>query len=205
MPSSKIPQRGFGAIEGFLVVVVVGIIAGVAWLMYRHYQAAIQTRSTSTVARSALENSTTTKTRATAQQPTTNRNVVKIPELGIQMTVPSDIKDLTYQVRTVTLRDGKQATLALFSTQSLTALDPNCDTSAGPLGSLERVDGQYPDFSNGQYDPLDYGELVKQLPTFFISAGAPNAPCSASASVSGTAAGFRGEFGAAEATIQQLS
>ena len=57
--------------------------------------------------------------------PPANQNVVKIPELGIQMTVPNDIKDLTYQVSTVMLRNGKQATLAMFSTKALTVLDSN--------------------------------------------------------------------------------
>src|SRR5205085_3038026 len=99
-----------GVVQGLLILVVVCLIAGSAWLTYSNYQTAHQAKSTSNAASSALANSTTTKTRATTQQPIANQNVVKIPELGIQMTVPNDIKDLTYQVSTVTLRNGKQAT-----------------------------------------------------------------------------------------------
>lgn len=207
MLNRKIEQRGFGAIQILLILAVAGVIASAAWLTYSRYQIAHQTKSTSNAARSALANSTTTKTQAITQQPTANQNIMKLPELGIQMTIPNDIKDLTYQLSTVTLRNGKQATLAMFSTKTLTTLDSKCDARSGPLGSLYRVDGQYPDFSSGSVPgaPIDYGALVKQYPTFYISAGAPNAPCSASMSVNGTAGGFRGEFGMAEPTIQQLN
>ena len=125
MLKREVEQRGFGAIQVLLVLIVVCVIASAVWLTYSHYQTAHQAKPTSNAASSALANSTTTKTRATTQQPTANQNVVKIPELGIQMTVPNDIKDLTYQVSTVMLRNGKQATLAMFSTKALTVLDSN--------------------------------------------------------------------------------
>ncbi len=128
---------------------------------------------------------------------------VKIPELGIQITVPDDIKDLRYRVITVTLSNGKQATIAYFSTASLTALDPGCGTNFGPLGTLERVNGQLP--SDYQTHPLTYGQLVKQFPTFFISAGWPQAGCSTNSTAQGFASTGKTEFGPAESTIQQLN
>ncbi len=128
---------------------------------------------------------------------------VNISELGIQITVPDDIKDLRFKVSTVTLSNGKQATLALFSTASLIALDSGCGTSFGPLGSLEKVNGQFP--SDYQAHPLAYGQLVKQFPTFYISAGFPNAACSTSATINGDSISDKSEFVAAESTIQQLN
>jgi len=111
---------------------------------------------------------------------TTNKNIVKIPELGIQLTVPDDIKDLTYKIGKTTLRNGNPATYAMFSTASLTAAEPSCGTSFGPFGSLERANGQYPSFTGSNPTPgapIDYGVLEAQFPMFYISAGFPQAAC----------------------------
>ena len=50
-------------------------------------------------------------------------NVVKIPELGVQISVPDSLKDLTYDARDVTLPNGQPAKIAYFSTAALTKAD----------------------------------------------------------------------------------
>ncbi len=45
MLNRKMEQRGFGAIQGLLVLVVVCVIAGAAWLTYSRYQTAHQANS----------------------------------------------------------------------------------------------------------------------------------------------------------------
>lgn len=139
----------------------------------------------------------------TAHNSTTARPaVVEIPGLVIKISVPTDIKDLTYKTSIVKLRNGNRATVAKFTTKSLIDLDPRCSTSFGPLGSLEKADGQYP--SNDQYAVLDYGRLVKQFATFYITAAQPNAACSTSTSVAATASMFESQFASSVSTIQQL-
>ncbi|SRR6266566_2909770 len=203
MSNREVKQRGFGAIRGVAFLVVAGVIASVAWLAYSHNQKAHQVMQTSSAASLTPATTSTAKTPVLAQQAAAvaNQNVEKIPELGIQITVPDDIKDLKYQVSTVTLKNGSQATLAFISTAALTALDSNCGTGFGALGSLERANGQYP--SNDQLAGFKYGVLVKQFPTFYISAGFPNAACSKKASASAAAIKFKSEFITAESTIQQ--
>jgi len=203
MSNHEIKQRGFGAIRGVAFLVVVGVIAGGAWLAYSHYQKAHQVTQTSSAASLTPATISTAKTPVLAQQAAAvaNQNVEKIPELGIQITVPDDIKNLNYQVSTVTLRNGQQATLAMFTTATLTGLDSGCSASNGPLGSLEKANGQYP--SSDQYAALDYGRLVKQFPTFYVAAGVPNAACSTKASAKAAASKFKGEFATAQSTIQQ--
>lgn len=127
--------------------------------------------------------------------------VENIPELGIQITVPEDIQDLTYQIGTVKLLNGHMATIAKFSTKTLTSLNASCSASFGPLGSLEKVAGDYP--SNDKFAMLDYGTLVKQFATFYIASGTPNASCATTASVAETTAKLRNEFSASTSTIQQ--
>ncbi len=47
MLNRKIEQRGFGVIQGLLILVIVCLIAGSAWLTYNHYQKAHQVNSSS--------------------------------------------------------------------------------------------------------------------------------------------------------------
>jgi len=203
MSNREVKQRGFGATKGILFLVVAFVIAGGAWLAYSYNQKAHQAKQVNSAAAVATANTSTAKSPVVAQQAATvaNQKVEQIPELGIQITVPDDIKDLKYQVSTVTLKNGQPATLAMFSTAALIALDSHCGTSFGPLGSLEKVNGKYP--SSDQYAALDYGRLVKQFSTFYISTGVPNAACSTNATANTGASKFKTDFASSESTIQQ--
>ena len=205
MLDRKSKQTGFGAVLGLLLVVVVCAVVGAGWLTYSHYHKLNQVKQTTNAATTPSSTPSTTKTPVTVKQSTTvaNQNVVKIPELGIQITVPDSIKDLTYQVHTGTLQNGNQATFAFFSTAALTAADAYCGPGAAPLGSLEEASGQYP-----SSDPLavgKYGQLVKQFPTFYISHGVPQGACSTNSTISGDAGGGKSAFEAALTSMQQSS
>jgi hypothetical protein len=50
MPGLNIKREGFGAVLGLLLLVVVCVVAGSAWLMYGHYQKAHQAKQTSNAA-----------------------------------------------------------------------------------------------------------------------------------------------------------
>jgi Tfp pilus assembly protein PilE len=205
MSNREVKQRGFGVVRGVAFLVVAGIIVSVAWLAYSNYQNTHHVKQANNAAVSTSANASTSMAPTVAQQAANiaNQNVVKLPELGIQISVPNDIKDLKYQVHTGALRNGNQATFAFFTTAALTGLDSDCSASSAPLGSLEKANGQYP--SGDQYAALDYGRMVKQFPTFYISAGLPQAACSTHASVNAAAIKFKHEFTTAESTIQQLN
>src|SRR6266567_8288304 len=99
MSNREIKQRGFGAVRGVAFLVVVGVIASGAWLAYNHYQQAHQVKQANNAAVTTPTSTPTEKTPVLAQQAAAaaNLNVEKIPELGIQITVPNDIKNLKYQ------------------------------------------------------------------------------------------------------------
>lgn len=175
-------QSGSGLVAVVLGCAAVIILGTVGWSVYQHN-------------RTEPAHASTTSTQTSSKQPKKNKSTtpatqvtIRIPELGIQITVPAFIQDLTYRTSIVTLRDGNKATLAMFSTKALAALDSSCGTSFGPLGSLEKANGQYPTQNQDPTNVLDYGQLVKQFPTFYIAAGYPNAACSLPASAGSAAA-----------------
>ena len=190
-------QSGFSVIEVVVAVAAIAIIGVAGWFVYQHNRVKVS---------DAAAGGQTTNQGTNQQQSTTPpaaTTVVKIPELGIQITVPNDMKDLTYSVKTLTMKDGSQSPTAFFTTSALTALDANCAGVNTPLGTLGRDEGQYP--SGDPTAALDYGQLVKQFPTFYIAAGYPNGTCSTKSSVAASVNKFKAEFEAALPTIEALN
>lgn len=103
--------------------------------------------------------------------------VFKFTELGIQMTIPESIKDLTYSVTSGKLTSGQDSVTAYVSTSSITKLDKNCSQS---LGALSKVSGQYPPSPNPENSA---GTLVKQFSSFYIGYTHPQSTCSFDTSV----------------------
>ena len=105
----------------------------------------------------------------------TDQNIVKITELGIQITVPDSLKDLAYRTRTT----NSTSLTADFSTQTLIGKDANCGddgtSETPPLGALSKTSGQYP--TNPTIENTN-GSLVKQFSTYYIGYSSPQAVCS---------------------------
>lgn len=191
-------QSGFSLIEAVIVVVAIGILATAGWFVYQHNRAKVTDAATG--------NQTTNQNQQTGTTtPPANQNTVKVPELGIQLTVPAEIKDLTYKIgHSGAFKNGQNGVDALFSTTSLTAVDSKCGTDFGPLGVLTMGAGQYP--SDDPTAAIDYGgNLVKQFPTFFISYTGPQAGCSENGTALNHMNKFKDDFQAALPTIQALN
>ena len=172
-------QSGFGPIGIISIITAVVIIAGAGFTVYARHK---NVNTKKVAAATATQTNTGQPASTTTTQPAPSLNVIKVPELGIQITVPDSIKDLIYKVGTATLHDARQETYVEFSTTALTTADSSCGTSFGPLGSLAKITGQYPTSFSDSDPPIEYGQLVKQFPTFFISASFPNGGnCSSSA------------------------
>ncbi|MEO8785021.1 MAG: hypothetical protein ABI221_01730 [Candidatus Saccharimonadales bacterium] len=107
---------------------------------------------------------------------TPSLNVIKIPELGIQITVPDSLKDLTYTISNSKLTNGQSFTSADLTTKSLLASDPACTTAKWPLGSITKVTGTYP---SKPTNDIAAGQLVKQFTGYYIGNVTPQSSCSA--------------------------
>lgn len=111
---------------------------------------------------------------APTQKP--NENVITIKELGISITVPDSIKDITYAYGGF---GPGSAEMVNLSTKALTDKSPTCRAygTSPPLGGLSKVAGTY---VKGAPHALD---LVKQFKTYYIGHSSPHAVCDLQADI----------------------
>jgi hypothetical protein len=161
-------EQGLGVIEMMLVFVITALIVVVGWYLYNDDH------------RKPLSS-----TISTAKTSTSSMSVFKIPQLGVEFTVPSTIKDVVYTVDpSRMLSTGQKVQSVSLSTETLTRLDADCsDTGATPpLGTISKTAGKYPTNPDVALNNAS-GALVKQYSTFYIAWNSPQANCSSSMSI----------------------
>lgn len=117
------------------------------------------------------------KTASQTQQTDTTGNTLKITELGISITLPDAAKDATYSYAGKTTSAGVDRSTVTLSTKTLTDFDVACSSFGGapPLGTLNKVTGQYPKDANAQ---TTSGTLIKQFSGYYIVYSSPQSVCS---------------------------
>jgi hypothetical protein len=186
----KDDQKGFGAVEGTIILFVVGLISFSGWYVYHH-------RKTGDAIYRSAANAGAVVTAPTKSNTTTKE--VKISEFGVKLTVPVTLKSLIYKIMTVDYSGSGINTLgsyptAFFSTKELdSAENGSCslksatERSIAPLGYLTRATGQYstdvspPPGAIVKY-PADSasnptGTLIKQFPDFYLAFRSPDHGC----------------------------
>jgi hypothetical protein len=163
----RLNNKGFSHVVLVSVLVYVLIAAGA--IVYKNVYKN-QLKSTTSVV--------TTTTSATVKNPTStarpNQNVVKILELGIQITVPDSIKSIKYAVN----YDGYGSDNSHYPTANFT-VSTGCS-----IGTLAKINGQYDVVTKNINTPI--GGLVMQSSTYFISSGHPQAACSDNTAIENT-------------------
>ena len=200
--SRREQQAGFSIVIVLAVVAVFAILGTGGWIVYQHNRVKVTDAAANSTS-STVQKTTTTQSAQTTS--TANESVINIPELGIQITVPNDIKDVSYKIGTATLNDGRKETFASFTTKALSAIDAGCDEKFGPLGTLAKIDGQYPASFSDSNPAMAYGVLIKQYSGSFLSSFSPQAACSHNSSALSSSSKFKSEFQASYSSIQQLS
>jgi len=209
MAKYKSNQGRAGIMFIILVMAVIGVITIAGWFVYIRTGQHETQDTTSVPSASKLSDAKETETKKVELEPSATepgKNLVKIPELGVQLVIPDGIKDLTYKAWTAGEVQGRPAASAKFSTASLIALDARCDPEFGPLGYISTVQGQYPGDPKDVNDIDKYGLLYKQLSTIYVIAGAgAQAACAPDNKAAMTAANvYTSEFSAAKATIEPM-
>jgi cytoskeletal protein RodZ len=211
VPKDVKNKAGFSTIEALLIIVIIALLAFVGGFVWHSKQTADKTL---TAATSSSSSSSTVKQQAKATTPTSpsatqaaSTTVFKIPELGIEITVPNAIKDIVYTVNPPgTLSTGQQAQSVTLSTQTLTNLDADCSVSGGApaLGTVSKVTGQYP--TNPDVDSNNVsGGLVEQFPSYYIGWNSPQAACGTATTTNSEALADTNLFSTAlDATVQPI-
>jgi hypothetical protein len=162
-------EQGFSLVEAGVVFVVIVLLATIAGLVTNR-QAAKQDQQ---LRPNTLQLSTIPSTKKPSPTSTANTTTFELAAIGINITVPNALNDLTYGAP-APRSDGYG-----LSTKTLTNLDDNCSAVSDnpPLGYFFKASGQYP--ANGRGP----GRLVKQFAAFYIAWAAAAAPCSSNSSV----------------------
>ncbi|HUC86979.1 MAG TPA: hypothetical protein VMR75_01445 [Candidatus Saccharimonadales bacterium] len=175
-------QKGFSILDGILIVIALAAI-GVAG--YFAYQAHINRPKVATVSKSS-QPKTTSKTAPSALA----TNVLQIPELGVQMTLPSGLsKSDVYYVADATPSTSQDTNGRTFhslgyvvlSTHSLVAQEPNCAPTliGGQYTGLQGLITFSKSQDNGQnYNFMSPDTHYKQVGNFYMSIGDHQSVCS---------------------------
>lgn len=161
--------KGFGGVEIFLVVLVVGLLGGAGWYVYNKNSSVTNSSSQNTVGS------------GTSQQPKTAGVSIGLHSLGVKFTPSANLGTLLYK-EGITSENIKYA---VFSTDELTKIkDANgnnfCNTgdhvTGAPthLGYLFKVDGAYPSDAT---DENTMGVLIKQFNGFNLQFRKPGENC----------------------------
>ncbi len=137
-------DNGFSTVELLITIVVIALIGVVGSIVYMHHHKPSPTPSTTI----SLAQST-----------------IKIQQLGVQITVPSSLSDLTYADLGNGTVNGQTATIVGLSTKALAAADAGCSTSSAPLGEIGKATGQYPTTSQSGSTGAS---LIKQYPSYYL-------------------------------------
>jgi hypothetical protein len=182
-------ERGLGAVEVMLVFVITAMIVVVGWLIYSDND-----KKTPTV-------SSTTTTAATS-----STSLFKIPQLGIEVTVPNSLSGIEYSVdQSRSLSTGQHVQSVTLSTATITKLDADCGDrgTAPPLGTISKTQGKYPANPDVGLNNAS-GALIKQFPTYYIAWDSPQAACSSSMSINTKALAETNLFSTALKSVQPL-
>lgn len=176
-------QNGFAGLELLLILAVILTLGGIASYVYSKNRSHNSSATTAEQTAATPEGTSTspngipggTSPSTATSQPAANQNIIKISSVGLQMTVPDSLKDLTYQ-----LTNTGSGTLIAFSSQRLTAAIPSCaaNNGSGAFDTITRGNGTYP----GPANPSS-GGLLKQYSSYYFAYTLPNGPCAKGLSV----------------------
>jgi hypothetical protein len=159
----RLNQKGFSALEGLLIFIVIALLAGIGWYVWDQNKKEEQKQSAAPTTQNVEE------------QPAETLEPMVIKELGITIKPSSALKGLTYTIQK--FDDGEAL---MFKTTEYTtkikACNPDEPEQAGKDASFmsaTRQVGTAPEETT-----IETGDTIKQFDGFWVSAGYPNGiPC----------------------------
>ena len=152
-------QKGFGLIEGLLVVIALTLLFGVGYYVYSQNNKKNENRQDAAASEQSQNDG-----QAAVKQKT---EYFEFKELGVKIPLSKELAGLDSQMESNYLYLTTNAIIA-----SKNKCDPNntfSDTSSKSFASLSRQTGIYP-----KNPGIDDGSLLKQFDGFYITASYPN-------------------------------
>ncbi len=157
-------QRGFTIVEILLALLVVAALAFGGYYVWHTHQTTKPANTSS--------NQTTKSTAST-----TKSSQFVFKELGVQITLPDSLKDLSYRVENLKNDQGGTSTVLYLATLSMGDANGQCynqqklyANTPGGFGAIDKIDGQYsPSTAGPTQDPP-----LKQFDKFYIEGSQPN-------------------------------
>jgi hypothetical protein len=193
--------EGVGILGVITLIVLVIVLAVAGFFVYKHFHksTSVVSDNVSTTQSTATQNSSSTNTSATNQSQTatattptattstavespTGTSVVKVTQLGVEITIPNTIDDLIYLPGTT--KTTPAATTAILSTTALAGLDPACGLDSSKTSATIQGIGELYEYS-GKYTtssaPDPSAVWTKQFPSFYVAYNTPASDCSKTA------------------------
>lgn len=162
----KQDERGFSLVESSIVFVVIVLLAAAAGI--------VADRQNANPSQQLRPNVIQLGTQPSTHPSSPTATTLELSALGIDITVPNAISDLTYAAPGANGGYG-------ISTKTLTTQDANCVAtgSAPPLGYFFKGTGKYAESGSRR--------LARQFGNFYVAWDGPQSPCSSSATVTALA------------------
>ncbi len=122
-------QAGFTAVEGLLILVVVGIIGGVGWFVFKSKD---DTNKTYDNSANSYTNQTAKTTESTTMCEASEEGMLHIHELGIQLKLDAKVLDATC----AKIKDYDSHYPIGLSTKALEKYDANCKAEMGSVAQI---------------------------------------------------------------------
>lgn len=151
-----------------VAIAIIGLVGASSYLFLS--QNNTKQKDTSSTTNPSSTSPSTITPPSTSTPPIAATQVLKIPELGVQMTLPSGLDGLQYTID----RSIQGIVIANLTTTALLEADPAC--KAGALGGLALY----------QTDPKQMQASVvesKQVKNFYVAYATPQQPCSMNDSI----------------------
>jgi hypothetical protein len=156
MGKLKNNQSGFGVVEALLILVIVAIVGGTGFYVYQAQQNTNKALTSDSSTTPNFKKKTTKAASSSSQNTTaTAANILKIPELGVQLTIPASLSKVTYAAL-----EGRTGEYGVTDARLL-AENPPCTAQNAPLGRILVADtafkneggvhGYSQKLSNGKY------------------------------------------------------
>jgi hypothetical protein len=153
----KLNQKGFGAIEALLILIIVAGLGFVGWYVMNSNK---QTKDqVSNIDKSTVKTAPTTKSIGAT---------MVFKELGVEFKLSNDLTDLSYNVTHFSDGDSLALTSPSFKTANEQCYGEKVDGEGPSFAAISRGNGQFK-----QNQMVEVG-LLKQFPDFYISISYPN-------------------------------